>query len=475
MKRCIAILILVCGLILLSACQQSPEENVVISKNDGTFNANAAVSASETHALDATQTVEAVHSFTSSDGSVNFSIELHETLTDADMPVVEVSPHYLTEDDVYSVYQALFGNTPCYQVHNEIPESSLTKSEIAKKIERWTPYLSDSAEEELFGWELEGFSEVLKNFIEEYSLMLETAQEGERTDICQWVFQTDPDVGNQIITGELTVGDIPYRFSAARRNMTDFRLNNISAYPYGGVSPMDLDNAIFRARLFRTAEPSLKQLTQIQRQAEQMLAQMDVGQWAIDQCYVETHFIGSIPEYTVHLTAVPVLNGIPAVRMPQLVNLKSTESYASNYYLTDADFLFSADGRLAEFKLTSPIDIVRTVNTNVSVLPMDEILSLVEKNLALTDAYNYGYGIYASPESEDLACDVAVCKIAYSLVRVKVPDTDESYYYTPAVSVLGTVRLTGKESGAVYSESSLPEPLLVLNAVDGSVIALNQG
>ncbi len=468
-KRGIAAFLFGCALVSLCACQASPDKPVVVSKNDGAFNANAAVSAEETHAPDATQAVKVTDTFTSSDGSVNFSVTLDENLTDVDMPIVEVTPHYLTEEDVQNIYHALFGDTDCYCERED--EDSLTKSEILGKIDRWAPYTSGEAVRELYGRDIDWLPDLVKRFIEEYTLKLETAQNVERSDLCQWQFQEDTIiVGNMKINAELASGDIPYFFTAAKRNMSDYQLNSVWAYIEGGRGPDTLDNDIFRARLCRTSKPTEAQLSDIRDRAERMLAEMNIGQWMVDQCYVETRYFGEIPEYTVQVTAVPVFNGIPAARMPQLKNLKSEASFASRYYLTDVSFSFSADGKLVRFSLESPVDVKGIVNENTRVLSTEKLLSLVKEQLTLSDAYAYGYGMFAFPDSEDLNCDVNVSSIKYSLARVKVPDTDESYYYVPTVSVLGSVRITGKDSGDLYMEETSAEPLLILNAVDGSVI-----
>ena len=65
-----------------------------------------------------------------------------------------------------------------------------------------------------------------------------------------------------------------------------------------------------------------------------------------------------------------------------------------------------------------------------------------------------------------------VTEIDYNLTRVKAPNTDDSYYYVPAIVLYGTVEYHGKKSGIVQEIDSDFEPytLLILNAVDGSVI-----
>ena len=60
------------------------------------------------------------------------------------------------------------------------------------------------------------------------------------------------------------------------------------------------------------------------------------------------------------------------------------------------------------------------------------------------------------------------------MTRVKVPNTDNSYYYIPALILSGTINYCGEQSGTVYQSN--PDgiyPLVAINAVDGSIIQLD--
>lgn len=66
----------------------------------------------------------------------------------------------------------------------------------------------------------------------------------------------------------------------------------------------------------------------------------------------------------------------------------------------------------------------------------------------------------------------------YGLTRVKVPNTDESYYYMPAIIFWGDIQFQGENTGNVYDvESGFNSafPLLILNAVDERVINSTNG
>lgn len=71
----------------------------------------------------------------------------------------------------------------------------------------------------------------------------------------------------------------------------------------------------------------------------------------------------------------------------------------------------------------------------------------------------------------EYTCTVKISQVEYGLTRTKAPNTDESYYYVPASVFRGSVEYCIKDTGEVfYFQEDVP--LLMLNAVDGSVIPL---
>lgn len=144
-------------------------------QNDGQFNANAIISASESNEPDATQEVYKTDSFFSTDGSVEFNIQLDSLLTKANMPVLEVVPHYITEADVQKTAHALFGDATFFEWQHWSDEV-LSKSEIQEKINRWSEFTNQEAIDALWGAPQTDAVPIVKKFIEEYTTRLESAQ-----------------------------------------------------------------------------------------------------------------------------------------------------------------------------------------------------------------------------------------------------------------------------------------------------------
>jgi hypothetical protein len=488
---------------LLCGCQKSPEESPVISKNDGSFDINVIQPATQPSESQPTlpseslanedETVETVPTsepiqknvfqhqaqFSSTDGTVLFSMDIHEEFTDVPMPVVEVVPHQLTEADAQRVAEILLGNSDYYEADPMFAET-LCKEEIQTKIDRWLAYEGSA------GIDRDVYLSARNSFIEQYTLMMESAPQKNSDPLCQWTYkkatyyiEAPEDAAkkntaddNDEIIAKTTVNGIPYKYTVSKRDASDFKLNNIYVEINDGISPLSVDYYLFRNQLCATEKPNQENIDAAIKKASNILDQMQLGEWYIDEYYVET--IDREPtEYTIIVTAVPMFENVAALRRPQLTNLKSKETYASNYYLSNVKFTFNISGDLVAFEMFSPIDVTSVINANVQTLSFDELIERAKSHLSLSDYFEYDYLGCLYSGIEDYNCYVNITEAQYGLTRVKVPNTDESYYYVPAMIFWGSVQFEGKESGEVYDmEAELGEinPLLILNAIDGSVI-----
>ena len=132
----------------------------------------------------------------------------------------------------------------------------------------------------------------------------------------------------------------------------------------------------------------------------------------------------------------------------------------------------------------STIDVTEIVNDNVATLNMDEMMEIAKTQLTLSDRSTYGnsedqLASWDSYYGEPVICEIDVCELDYGMTRVKVPNNDNSYYYVPSLILSGTINYCGEQSGTVYQSSesvSNPDgiyPLVAINAVDGSIIQLD--
>lgn len=504
-KKWASVVSLVLCLTILTACAANPEQAVVISKNDGSFDANVALSATkptEGQETPTGQRVQYTDSYTSTDGSVEFTWNIDTEVSNTPMPVAEVEPYYLTGQDAKRVAEVLFGDAEIYESRPRLApdETIFSKSQAQERMSKWTEYLDLEFLRDLYGDQMdpEHTAEIIKKFIARYSEAYDRFQEEDPRVPCEWtlkpdsyyfyspdeVAQMDVSDDNYKIEAEVISNGIGYIYSVSTRNKDDFKINGINVrLGDGGISPDSIDIQTYTAQLCRTDKPTDAQVEAAQAKAAELLARMELGDWQVDECYLQTTYYGDTPEYRICVNAVPVINGVPAFRRPQLGNLRSKEVYSSNYYLTDASFEFSANSDLVSFHLYSSIDVTEILNDNVATLGIDELMEKAKSHLSLSDRASYGniestLKIYEREFGETLVCRINVTELEYGLTRVKAPNTDNSYYYVPAILLSGNVAYCGQDTGNVYETNEqilgkAARALVCLNAVDGSVIELS--
>lgn len=516
--------------VVLSACAPNPTQEIVINKNDGSFDigvlqTDPGKAGDATNALDETNTtavtdttvpteaavyksIQHTESFASTDKSVEFTFNIDQSIIDQTYPVVEVCPHMFTGDDAQTIANALFGNVAFYESAPTLGgiKDIFSKEEIRLAIKRWSAYTNKEALIELIpsladrGSLMDMYLQRIKGDIADFSLLLEEIPETNIHPETKWEFQpdwkylyTEDEVSdelrnnkrsNQQICVTTTVGDIPYRLNFTTNNGSEYKLNTIFAYPGTVYSPMGVDRDIFIAQLCRTEEPSAEQIDNVKNKAVDMLDRMGIGTWSVANYSLDKTNEEGIPEYMITINAVPVFEGVPAMYRTQLDNL--SENFSASYYLTEAFLQFSANGDLVNLRLSSPVDIVNVVNKNVAIMEVDELIERSKNHLSLSDKNTYGLSgqllqDYQKSAGEDFICKIELSKLDFGLIRVKVAGSKENYYYIPGMIVYGSVDYCGKDSGEIYVSSgrSLGAerviPLVALNAIDGSIIDLNNG
>ncbi len=486
MKKSVYMFLLIA--FLLCACQASPRTSVVVSKNDGAFDKNAAVPASETHAPDATQSAKYTDTFTSTDGSVEYQISIDESLLAVDMPVVEAAPHILTEEDSKRIAESLFGDVPCRE-SGHVLYPVYSKDEIQDRLNLWGQYVNnDEALENLCRGmnadQIQNIKDILNRAIADYTKRYETAPTQSPYTLTDWKYinsdyrwATEEEIKKYGLRGTfdeisliIPANGISYQFSSAIRDEAASKLSHVSVMPGRGISPYEIEERIYYAALCRTAPPTQEQITKAEEKAVSMLDKMELGQWCVWKSYVDHPRFYNDNEYVINVDAVPIISGIPAGIMDANTAPQSS-AYAFYYYETLAHFEFSADGTIVCFDLTSPIDVIREVNDNVAVMDMDSLIARAKEQLTLSDYRAFGGGslVDALADKEKIACTVTVNQLDYCLLRVPVKDSPMTFYYAPSISLSGTVEYIGQTSGSVYQ--STQRHLLSLNAIDGTVIS----
>mgnify|MGYP000385763578 CR=1 FL=1 len=446
--------------------------------------------------------------FSNKDGSADFRMVLETRQTLGNPRAVEVEPYYLTAEDARCLARTLFGDAD-YQEAEPIQIKRYSKSEIQAMLDRWTRYGTKEALTELYGAPpTDACMEDVKRQLAQYGERLETAEENPH-EPCRWTYRKymDYHYSQEMISkmnrekdfdelaAQLTVGEIPYRFEVYKNDtlaesqsdvcMALVRLpvmDGPSILPENAISGSgeNLNHRYFVAGLCRTPLPTDEQLTARQQKAEQILQALNLGPWQLDRLYIETRTYGETPEYTVHIGASPVVDGMPAVHQkPQFSPPAKDDgdTYQSDWEQTSADFGFSADGRLTAFTLISPL--TEKTTRPLEVLPEEELLEKAKEALKNTKEFAEPYRAKAwepslgnwevAADSEAVNTTVTATALEYRMARTDSAGKDV-YAYTPCLVLRGTVRCVGKDTGTVYYESKMPETLVAVDAVTGDII-----
>ena len=435
---------------------------------------------------------DAYHSaFLNTDGRVDFQISAALPAQWQNPSTWDALPHYLTESDIQRAAYAIFGADAAFtEAAPRFESYTATREQLLAAIERCQPYTESAAWDDLCGNDLHGFSseeyaDTAKQLVEEWNRQLASFRNDYPEQPCQWTLQNSayysyaPENTSSDMLAEF--GDaieayvqkdgISYRFEAYTRDKENFKINNLFVWPEWPVGFSELE----RLTLYRdlcASEPTPAQIEAAQIRASQILADMNLGQWYLDRCYVEviTYHNPDVPEYVIHVNALPLLDGAEDLARIQHGNINQSSqepTCADNYYLTQAEFTFAPGGELLELNMYSPMDVTLSGKAD-QVWPVDDLLSRVEEELKASSINDYGLDVdemgYASAR-----CSVSISQIRTGMARVRVEGTEEGYRYVPALAVYGTAQYQFSDGNQLQATEE-PYNLMMLNALDGSVI-----
>lgn len=254
-----AVVVTLCG------CQANPEQNVVISKNDGVLEKKLTISAASEGEV---AQIVWYESFLSTDGSIEYTIDLDTDIEYKPLPTLKVVPRFLTGEDVHRAAQALVPGAEFY----ELPSSSkmiYSKSELLAKVNRWAEYASEETAKTLFDisdqYLVPDMLEYIKEGIVYYTQKAETAPEECPHTLCQWTFQKeriyrddpmqilgrDPADDLDVIIANALKDGVEYTINASTRNQEDYKLNTIDLQLCDGNNMTNIDLAIYRKMFCR--------------------------------------------------------------------------------------------------------------------------------------------------------------------------------------------------------------------------------
>lgn len=462
--------------LLLSGCAAAPKTQSVTSKNDGAFQANMTTPAT----APVEETLDYSVTFPSKDDTVTYTLTLSQDLCSDPLPIVEVVPDFFTGEEVKNICQVLLGDVQWRdQIHEGDPQYS--REELRYKIQWMSRLATPGAMAELYGpVEYEGQYEeevdLLKSFIQMYTVMLETAPEENPRELCDWTFRdsglyVEPSYGDRVIQATTRVGELEYYVYCTIYDKADYHQNSLIVQLGNNRDYQNYQR--LTAQVCRTEKPTQAQVDAMKEKAQQLLDAMGKGTWRVIDAGIDIDDRGSSPEYQIVVKAVPEFLGVPVSGNQPMVNLSDADG--PGYLNSMATLSFAADGTLIYLDMCCPVETTQVINEAAATLPLAELLEKAQEQLSLRGLEETrDYFILSNLYEGTVTCQVELTDVEFSFQRTQVPDKDYTYYYIPSLSFSGTTRYYDQATGELvedYVEPDKVTTLLWLNAVDGTVLA----
>lgn len=409
--------------------------------------------------------------FTSADGTVEFTISADLPVIDP-LPVIKAEPCDLTEADIQRIGHALFGDAVFYRAE-EMFEEEYTREELQKKLDLWAQYDTPEEMAKLYPYRdrendtyIENEVRVVNSFIEEYTAYLTDCPEEKNDAVCDWTFQ------NGEIATQLEVNGIPYSFSGSKIGGNK---NTIWAYIYTGAGPGIIEVDHYESLLCRVEEPTEDQVAAVKAKAEQILADMGIGDWHIVECEVSSNDMGREGEplmsYSIVLQAMPVLNG--AQTMPWM---NSAYNWGGG---EGVQMEFAPDGTLLFCKVEQ--NYRAAASATFDMLSMEDVLTQIKAQLSGKTILDFGYNgdtimNLRQETGEEIGCKVHISELRYGLLRTNTRGAGGGWQFVPAVMVFGDPSLCVKSTGETkmsyedYIGSAIPRRIACIHAIDGTEV-----
>lgn len=496
---------------MLCGCQANPDKDVVISKNDGAFDA-ALLETAPTAPDNQTQIqrIQLSNTFTSTDGNVQFALNIDQEVSTASMAVTEVVPHYFTEEEVQRIAGILLPGAEFYERQAELLPKQYSKSQLQELVAQCSQYANEESLKRYFGrmysedmnmsLDDEGDNltavERYKKAVNYYMELMDTASEEDprsRSDFTyrlETYYREGPEeaarrsgVGEpRQIQAYAAANGVEYWLCVEKHDGEDYKRSTFVLNLTDSDSPWGINQFVYQYNLMADNEPTQEQVDAAVKKARDLLEQMNIGDWDVDSGKVVQYGEGKT---AIHVEAGPVLNGTPTLWQMQSIRVGGND-FDLNYNSTKVTFKFNADGVLVDFRLDSPIEVKTVVNEQPAILSLDEMITRAQDSLSLTDVQSYVHPVYLdviqSEHDKTPQCRLDITQLHYGLVRVNVKDAPGNYYYVPALILSGSIGLYDPDNGECWlrsgdgigwlgSEEIMP--LVGINALDGSIVPLS--
>jgi hypothetical protein len=477
MKKIYVLLIII--MILISACQPTPEEEIVVNKNDGKFQQALEAAPEETAQIDAASQMQETEipveyperwkaEFEKYGGRLKFAIDADVVVSDAkSYPVVTLKPYYVPIEQANKMIETIFGTLDIYCLVYET-----TKDQIQDMIVQVKADIKKA--------ENDGDEEMAEQYRETLASMTESLKDApNEAKPRKYSGEFDIYNGKDSEQWSIEVREDPMNVQTPYLGINNTVRSEIgngynASVVYGDYSKLQylfIDETSHKTKykdnpLFSTDDAK----TAVQK-ANSFLSDIDIKDRVVEQMYAIAVSEGSDEIIGYKIFYGKKFNGITIPRDVQLGgsswenNIQTQENYVASfdYEALTVDVTY---GEVSRLEWQAPYEIDRVLKDDVELMSFDEITSRAETQLAVKYAYLEGQ----EDESRNLYVDEIILTYAVE------PIQNEKYQYMliPVWAFYGGVDYgEGTEIyGGEIREGRYPYQwsLLTINAVDGSVI-----
>lgn len=163
-------------------------------------------------------------------------------------------------------------------------------------------------------------------------------------------------------------------------------------------------------------------------------------------------------ECSFRFTYLPEFLGISTLLCPE-IDMQADDVYAASYYYSKLEIVVY-NGIIQSVCLTSPLDIVETVEEDTDTLPFEKIYQQFRTQMNLQYSEKGTLANLAGDESAEVK--IKVSDIRNGLFRIKEKNNEDTFLMVPAWSFTGVFYINGD----AFDEINL----CYVNAIDGSII-----
>lgn len=487
-------------LLAMSACQPTPEGDIVWNKGDGVLEEKIGAEAIEEQKYEAPDRL-VLEAFGWSGGTVQVDAQVVVPEVDK-WPVQVITKGIFTDQWAADLLNTLTEGNPVYESAGEtvytrsqiLEEISLLQELIANVDTEWADSTEGERKEMVEGWEseLEGWTELYKTAPETFegqlidptsdafagwtSLNGNVDLGGERLAIIRISRSGDSLQGSTV---EFNSGD---RCGRAEYFDWDSDFTNLNGVTISKEEAIETGLA-FMEKLGETGfAPAVVRVAYCQPRGEH---EGGIATWPQAYYIIFTRSVEGVPttyrdvevDYGAKpleqetavtevpaMTATPGANDTPAPQLePEATSDPASRHYTSTYAQEYVEMMVLDTG-VVRMYWREPATAGEILNENVELMSFEEIVERFKSQISYITAF-----------MEESQGTLQVSRMQLGMMQVRRKNVEDSFLMIPVWTFYGTTETGEKDDWPPYPLEPEEEIVLILNAVDGSVVDLTLG